>query len=75
MAVKMEGMFSGIHVIYYYLNDLSSLEDERIRVRVIDSGVVGCGTGCESTIEGWNLWLDIGYVIKECAERGQRRAM
>lgn len=69
MAVEMEGVSARVVVVEYYLYNIIVFENVRIGIDAVDGVVFGefaCG---ESSVEGWDLGADIGYLVEECATK------
>ena len=69
MAVEMERVPARVVVVEYYFYNVIVFENVRIGIDAVDGGVFGefaCG---ESSVEGWDLGADIGYLVEERATK------
>ena len=72
MAVEMEGVSARVVVVEYYLYNVIVFENVRISVDAVDGDVVGEFASGESSVEGWDLGADVGYIVEECAAKASQ---
>jgi hypothetical protein len=73
VAVEMEGVFAGVVIVDDDLDDFALLKDEGVGVCAVDGRVCGKVLGsAKSGVKGWDLLMDVGYVVEESATETRR---
>lgn len=65
VAVEVEGMFAGVHVVQHNFHDLVLFEDEGDGVLAVDGGVGGHVTRSQGGVERWDFGSDVGEVVEK----------